>query len=83
MLRPYKTTTSLSPRFAWVLDHAEYTIGCLPSQTRRRTRTMSSPDLQQQAQEIHDQLPESVDISLDDIEERLTTLVDDYYYSNR
>ena len=44
---------------------------------------MSSPDLQQEAQEIHGQLPESVDISLDDIEERLTTLVDDYYYSNR
>jgi replication factor A1 len=39
---------------------------------------MSSPDLQQEAQDIHDQLPESVDVSLADIEERLTTLVDDY-----
>lgn len=39
---------------------------------------MSSPDLQQEAQDIHDQLPESVGASLDDIQERLTTLVDDY-----
>jgi len=40
--------------------------------------TMSNSDIQQEAQDIHDQLPESVDASLDDIEERLTTLVDDY-----
>jgi replication factor A1 len=39
---------------------------------------MSSSDLQQEAQDIHDQLPESVGASLEDIEERLTTLVDDY-----
>jgi replication factor A1 len=39
---------------------------------------MSSSDLQQEAQDIHDQLPESVGASLKDIEERLTTLVDDY-----
>ena len=39
---------------------------------------MSSPDLQQEAEDIHDQLPESVGASLDDIQERLTTLVDEY-----
>ena len=39
---------------------------------------MSSSDLQQEAQDIHDQLPDSIEVSLDDIEERLTTLVDDY-----
>jgi replication factor A1 len=39
---------------------------------------MSSSDLQQEAQDIYDQLPESVSASLDDIQERLTTLVDDY-----
>ncbi|WP_244209982.1 hypothetical protein [Haloarcula quadrata] len=39
---------------------------------------MSNSDIQQEAQDIHDQLPESVDASLDDIKERLTTLVDDY-----
>jgi replication factor A1 len=39
---------------------------------------MSSSDLQQEAQDIHDQSPESLDVSLDYTEERLTTLVDDY-----
>jgi replication factor A1 len=39
---------------------------------------MSSSDLQQEAHDIRDQLPEAVDASIDDIEERLTTLVDDY-----
>jgi replication factor A1 len=39
---------------------------------------MSNSDLQQEAQDIHDQLPESLDVSLDAIKERLTTLVDDY-----
>ena len=39
---------------------------------------MTSSDIQQEAQDIHDQLPESVSASLDDIQERLTTLVDDY-----
>jgi len=40
--------------------------------------TMSDSDIQQAAQDIHDQLPEAVDATLDDISERLTTLVDDY-----
>jgi replication factor A1 len=39
---------------------------------------MSDSDLRNEAEDIHDQLPESVDVSPADIEERLTTLVDDY-----
>lgn len=39
---------------------------------------MSSSDIHQEAQDIHEQLPESVAVSLDDIQERLTTLVEDY-----
>ncbi|TKX76671.1 replication factor A, partial [Halorubrum sp. SD626R] len=39
---------------------------------------MSDSDLHQQAEEIHDQLPDSVDASPADIEDRLITLVSDY-----
>ena len=39
---------------------------------------MSSPALQQEAHDIRDKFPEAVGASLDDIQERLTALVDDY-----
>jgi len=39
---------------------------------------MSDSDLRQHAEDIHEQLPDSVDVSPDNIEERLTTLVSDY-----
>jgi len=39
---------------------------------------MSDSDLRQHAEEIHEQLPDSVDVSPDNIEERLTILVSDY-----
>ena len=39
---------------------------------------MSDPDLRQHAEDIHDQLPESLDVSPDSIEDRLTTFVNDY-----
>jgi replication factor A1 len=39
---------------------------------------MSDANLRQHAEEIHDQLPETVDVATDDLERRLTTLVSDY-----
>lgn len=39
---------------------------------------MSDSDIHQQVEDIHDQLPDSVDVSPADIEDRLTTLVSDY-----
>ncbi|WP_255193524.1 replication factor A [Natronobeatus ordinarius] len=35
-------------------------------------------DVRQHAEDIHDQFSEHVDVSVDDVEERLTTLVDEY-----
>jgi replication factor A1 len=39
---------------------------------------MSESDLRQQAEDIHDQLPNGTDVEPDEIEDRLTTLVSDY-----
>lgn len=39
---------------------------------------MSNSELRQQAEDIHDQLPDTVDVEPDEIEDRLSTLVSDY-----
>jgi len=39
---------------------------------------MSDSDLRQQAEDIHEQLPDGIDVERDAIEDRLTTLVTDY-----
>ncbi len=43
---------------------------------KRRRDTMS--DVRQHADDIHDQFSDHIDVSVDDIAERLTTLVDEY-----
>ena len=47
-----------------------------PVETKRRRDTMS--DVRQHAEDIHDQFSDHVDVSVDDVEGRLRTLVDEY-----